>query len=146
MFLRDVLDGGRPVLLFMHMPPFVMSPDDPASSSCVPPEPRRALLELCRTSGVRAIACGHLHIYRHMCWSDIDIVWAPGTSFVTTERWHQRLGTFPRAGYVAWTIDGQTLSHRVIEPPRMITMDLGLWSDTHGTTTKLPPLHGRVGT
>ncbi|MGE0701337.1 MAG: metallophosphoesterase [Hyphomicrobiaceae bacterium] len=141
-FLADALGtrDARPVLLFMHMPPFV---DDPAdakpTTSCIPFEARMPFLETCLAGGVRAIACGHLHVYRRMEWRGIEIVWAPCTSFVHIAKWQKHFGGFARAGYVEWTLDGDRHTHRLVEPPRLITHDMGLWSDAFGTTTKLPP-------
>ena len=141
-FLNDALDSrdDRPVLLTMHMPPFVDTADDPkVTTSSVVPEARAALLETCRAGGVRAIACGHLHVHHQKEWSGIDIVWGPCTSFVNMAQWHGRLGKFPRAGYMEWLLDGDAFSHRLVQPVRMISHDMGLWSELHGTTTKLPP-------
>jgi len=142
-FLGAVLAsrGARPVLVFMHMPPFVDDPADPRpTTQCIPFEGRLAFLEMCRTGGVQAIACGHLHVYRHMTWEGIDIVFAPGTSFVNIAKRLEQFGTFARSGYVEWTLDGAEISHRLVEPPRLFTHDTGLWSDLYGTVTKLPPL------
>ncbi|MGE0766285.1 MAG: metallophosphoesterase [Hyphomicrobiaceae bacterium] len=131
---------GRPVLIFMHMPPFVDDPEDPgATTSCIPFEGRLQFLETCLQGGVRAIACGHLHVYRRMTWQGMDIVWAPCTSFVNIAKWLKRFGGFARSGYVEWTLDGTSISHRLLEPPRLFTHDTGLWSDRYGTVTKLPP-------
>lgn len=141
-FLRDALATreGRPVLVFMHMPPFVDDPhDERPTTSAIPFEARLAFLEACSAGGVRAIACGHLHVYRRMMWRDIEIVWAPCTSFVHIARWQKHFGGFARAGYVEWTLEGDAISHRLVEPPLLVTHDMGLWSDKHGTTTKLPP-------
>lgn len=140
-FLADALAtrGHRPVLLVMHIPPFVeTAEDDKPNTSSIVPEARMAFLEACRFGGVRAIACGHLHVHRQMEWCGIEIVWAPCTSFVNMSRWHSRLGKFPRSGYVEWLLDGVNFSHSLIEPARMISHDMGLWFDQHGSTTKLP--------
>jgi 3',5'-cyclic AMP phosphodiesterase CpdA len=141
-FLLDALGsrGERPVLLFMHMPPFVDDAADAGpSTSCIPAESRMTLLETCHAGGVAAIACGHLHVYRQMQWRGIDIVWAPCTSFVHIRRWQAHFGGFARAGFIEWHLDGRAISHRLVEPAGLITHDMGLWSDTHGTTTRLPP-------
>jgi 3',5'-cyclic AMP phosphodiesterase CpdA len=143
-FLADALAtrGARPVLLFMHMPPFVDEAEDQRpTTSCIPFETRLTFLETCSLGGVRQIACGHLHVYRQMRWREIDIVWAPCTSFVHIARWQKHFGAFARSGYVEWTLDRDRLSHRLVEPPRLVTHDMGLWSDAFGTTTKLPPIH-----
>ena len=141
-FLGHVLEtrGARPVLLMMHMPPFVETAEDPKiTTSSVVPEARAALLEACRTGGVRAIACGHLHVHHQKSWSGIDIVWGPCTSFVDMSKWFNQLGKFARSGYVEWVLDGAAFAHSLVQPVHMISHDMGLWSGQHGTTTKLPP-------
>ena len=141
-FLRHALAtrGDRPVLVFMHMPPFVDDPEEPqATTSSIPFSGRLDFLETCSRGGVRAIACGHLHVYRRMTWRDIEIVWAPCTSFVNIAKWQRHFGGFARSGYVEWTLEGHQVSHRLVEPPRLFTHDTGLWSDKYGTVTKLPP-------
>ena len=58
----------------------------------------------------------------------MEIVWAPATSFFNiVERQHAGMGV-PRAGYVEWTLTGRTLSHRLVEPPLMLTHDVGAWN------------------
>ena len=85
------------------------------------------------------IACGHLHVYRRMQYRGIEIVWAPATSFFNiVEKQHSGLGV-PRAGYVEWTLEGRSIEHRLVEPPLMITHDVGAWNAAHGSTTKMPP-------
>ena len=88
-FLAEALSrrGGRPVMLFMHMPPFDGDPDDPKpTTACVSHAARLRLLHACRQGGVKVIACGHLHVYRQMQWEGIDIVWAPATAMVSPKR------------------------------------------------------------
>lgn len=142
MFMESSLKGraGRPVMLFQHVPPFDKTPEDAAPSNlAVPHATRRWLLDLCLGNGVAVIACGHLHVYRHIEYRGIQIVWAPATSFVNiTEKQHAGLGV-PRAGYIEWTLDGRSVSHRLIEPPLMITHDIGRWNTEHGSAAKLPP-------
>ncbi|MES2710252.1 MAG: metallophosphoesterase [Pseudomonadota bacterium] len=85
--LRDMLGtrGKRPVMLFMHMPPFDMDPDDPTRTTSVIPHPgRAALLDICVANGVKVICCGHLHIYRQMRHRGIRIIWAPATAMSTS--------------------------------------------------------------
>jgi 3',5'-cyclic AMP phosphodiesterase CpdA len=142
-FLADALAsrGERPVLLVMHMPPFVTAADDPRiSTDSVVPEARGDLLDLCRGGGVRAIACGHLHVHHVLDWHGIAIVWAPCTSFVNMAEWLKALNTLPRAGYVEWQLDDRAFTHALIEPERMISHDIGRWIERHATTIKLPAL------
>ena len=131
---------GRPVMLFQHLPPFEEAPDDTAfTAMAVPAAPRKRLLDTCLQGGVAVIACGHLHVYRQMHYAGIDIVWAPATSFFNiVDKQRRGLGV-PRAGYVEWTLEGTAATHRLIEPPLMITHDIGAWNAAHGSTTNMPP-------
>jgi 3',5'-cyclic AMP phosphodiesterase CpdA len=133
--------GGRPVMVFVHMPPFDGDPDDAAfSTSTIPHAARGAFLEACATGGVKVIACGHLHVYRRLRHRGMEIVWAPPTAMVDVRRVQRKRRRFPRPGYVAWTLDGRRATHRLVEPPRMIVMDVSGWTATSGgTTTNLPP-------
>lgn len=134
--------GERPVMLFIHMPPFDGDPDDPKpTTACVPHPARGRLLRACREGGVQVIACGHLHVYREMAWEGIRIVWAPPTAMVDVRRWQDRLGCFPRPGYVEWTLEGPQARHRLVQPPRMFVVDMSGWTaQSGGTVTTLPPL------
>ncbi len=131
---------GRPVMLFQHLPPFENDADDTGfTTAAVPYAPRVQLLETCLRHGVAAIACGHLHVYRQMQYRGIQIVWAPATSFFNIVEKQQRGLTVPRAGYIEWSLKGRAISHRLVEPPLMITHDVGAWNAAMGSTTKLPP-------
>ena len=131
--------GGRPVLLFQHMPPFLKDPDDATFTSlAIPHAVRGPLLDICVAGGVHTIACGHVHVHHRATYRGIDIVWAPATSFFNIiERQHAGFG-IPRPGYLEWTLDGEAVSWRLIEPPLMLTHDVGLWNKAHGSTTKMP--------
>lgn len=140
-FLAEALASreGRPVFLFQHMPPFLKDPADAAFTAlAVPHAVRGRLLETCVAGSVRVIACGHIHIYQRSSYQGIDIVWAPATSFFNIVQ-QQDLGRgVPRAGYIEWTLRGTEISHRLVEPPLMITHDVGAWNAAHGSTTKMP--------
>jgi len=133
--------GGRPVMVFVHMPPFDGDPGDATfSTSTIPHVARGAFLDACATGGVKVIACGHLHVYRRLRHRGMEIVWAPPTAMVDVRRVQRKRRRFPRPGYVAWTLDGLRATHRLVEPPRMIVMDVSGWTATSGgTTTNLPP-------
>jgi 3',5'-cyclic AMP phosphodiesterase CpdA len=132
--------GGRPAMLFQHMPPFENDADDTAfTTAAVPHAARGRLLDTCVRYGVSVIACGHLHVYRQMEYRGIEIVWAPATSFFNIVEKQQRGLMVPRAGYIEWTLKGYAISHRLIEPPLMITHDVGAWNAAMGSTTRLPP-------
>jgi 3',5'-cyclic AMP phosphodiesterase CpdA len=141
-FLARALDErrDRPVLLFQHMPPFLRTADETTPSQLAIPIPaRRRLLDLCAAGGVSVIACGHVHVYNQTTWEGIDIVWAPATSFFNIVERTKHGFNVPRAGYLEWTLEGTTARHRLIEPPLMLTHDVGVWNAAHGSTTKMPP-------
>jgi 3',5'-cyclic AMP phosphodiesterase CpdA len=132
--------AGRPAMLFQHLPPFENDADDTRfTTAAVPFAPRGRLLETCVRHGISVITCGHLHVYRQMQCRGIQIVWAPATSFFNIVEKQQRGLMVPRAGYVEWTLNGHAISHRLVEPPIMITHDVGAWNAAMGSTTKLPP-------
>ena len=136
--LRD--RAGRPVMLFQHLPPFEEDPEDSRfTSAAVPHAPRTRLLATCVRHEVAVIACGHLHVYRQMDYRGIQIVWAPATSFFNIVDKQQRGLRVPRAGYVEWTLRSGSAAHRLVEPPLMITHDVGAWNIANGSTTKMPP-------
>lgn len=147
-FLLDALASrdGRPVLIALHMPPFGDDPEDSRiTAHCVPPEPRRRLLEHCLQGGggVQAIAAGHIHRYSVADWHGIAVVTAPPTAFVNLPK-PPALAPRRRAGFLEWTSDGSTLGHTLVEPPRFLTLDASSWTDAAGTSTNLPerPLAG----
>ncbi|MDB5316383.1 MAG: hypothetical protein JWO24_2227 [Rhodospirillales bacterium] len=140
--LREALAtrGKRPVMLFMHMPPFDKDPTDPTrTTSVVPFQARATLLDLCAESGVKVICCGHLHIYRRLRHRGMEIVWAPATAMVDVARGLRLRRRFPRPGYVEWTLDGTRAAHRLVEPERMFVIDMTRWTHANGlTVTGLP--------
>ena len=143
-FFRAMLAdrAGRPVMVFVHMPPFERDVNDAkATTSYIPHAARGAFLELCLAGGVKVICCGHLHVYRRQLYRGMQIVWAPPTAMVGIRRGMSKWRRFPRPGYVAWTLDGPTATHELIEPPRMFVIDMTGWSSANagGTVTTLPP-------
>ena len=140
-FLENALRdrNGRAVMLVQHLPPFEEDPeDDKFTTAAVPHAPRKRLLETCVRHEVAVIACGHLHVYRQMAYRGIQSVWAPATSFFNIVEKQQRGLGLPRAGYVEWMLEDRSIAHRLVEPPLMITHDVGAWNATMGSTTKLP--------
>lgn len=142
-FLKEALGtrGKRPVMVFIHMPPFDRDPADPKTTTSVIPFPARgAFLDTCASGGVKVIACGHLHIYRRVRHRGMEIVWAPPTAMVDVRRGLTQRRRFPRPGYVEWTLDGRRATHRLIEAERMFVIDMSGWTArSGGTVTTLPP-------
>lgn len=141
-FLDEALAArdGRPVLLFLHLPPFLDDPDDPRiTTHCLMPEPRRWLLDRCRSGGVAAIAAGHIHRHTVSDWQGIPIVTAPATAFVNVPADPPASMLPLRTGYLRWRFDGETLGHQVIRPRLFLSTDASNWTETARTTTTLPP-------
>ena len=131
---------GRSAMIFQHLPPFENNVDDNAfTTAAVPHAPRLRLLETFVRHNVAVIACGHLHVYRQLQYQGMQIVWAPATSFFNIIEKQRRGQGVPRAGYIEWCLNDRGISHRLVEPPLMITHDVGAWNAAHGSTTKLPP-------
>eukprot|EP01037_Dinobryon_pediforme_P015251 gene15251-15398_t len=127
---------GRPVLVFVHIPPFAGDPEDAAfTTASMPLEPRRRFLETCVASGVKMIACGHVHTYRRQRYRGIPIICAPGTAFVSVPRKRPRGWVMPRAGYLEWTLSGRRIQHRLVEPKLFITHETSNWTATEKSTT-----------
>jgi 3',5'-cyclic AMP phosphodiesterase CpdA len=131
--------GPRPVVVFMHMPPFYTTAADTTRTTAAVPFPARArFLDLCHGGGVKMIACGHLHVYRTLEHRGLPIVWAPTTAMVGMEKQWLQWKTWARPGYIIWRLDGGTISHELVEPRLMIAQDTSRWTDIGGTTTNMP--------
>jgi 3',5'-cyclic AMP phosphodiesterase CpdA len=142
-FLNEALASRRDnrKLVLIHMPPFEDDPADEAFTTMSVPFPaRQAFFDACVRGGVRAIACAHVHVHRALSHRGLQIVWAPTTAFVNIARQIRSSYGFPRAGYIEWTLDGDAISYRLVEPPEMITQDVGRWNDVYGSTITMPPL------
>lgn len=148
-FFREALGSrdGRPVMVFVHIPPFDEDPGDAKKTTSVIPFPARGgFLDACAAGGVKIVACGHLHVYRHHVYRGMDIVWAPPTAMVDMKKWLSRFGRLPRPGYVEWVLDGTTATHRLVEAERMFMIDMTGWTaGNNATTTTLPPWTGLRG-
>ncbi|MDQ0474222.1 metallophosphoesterase family protein [Labrys wisconsinensis] len=103
-----------PTALFLHKPPFLISPhEDTAISAAMPPAARVRLWDLARRHGVRLIGCGHRHEYRAVLHDGILTVWAPTTSALLDEA-TAPLEPRPFAGVVDYAFIGGTVVHRCI--------------------------------
>lgn len=145
-FLREALASrdDRHVFVLLHMPPFAGDVEDARfTTACLPHAARAEFLGLCAAGGVRAIACGHLHVYRQMQHRGMPIIWAPATAMVNARRGLEQDGRLPRPGYLEWRLhaDGRA-EHRLVEPERMFVIDMTGWTERNAasTTTTLPPM------
>lgn len=76
----------RPVLLALHKPLFLQSPDETeVTATSINPEPRARLLRRLQDSPMRAVISGHLHCHRDVVRDGVRHVWAPSTAFLVRE-------------------------------------------------------------
>jgi 3',5'-cyclic AMP phosphodiesterase CpdA len=141
-FLEQALAtrGKLNAMVFAHMPPFEsdhLSPEKP--TSYIPIKARAKFLDSCANAGVKAIACGHKHVYRKVRHRGMDIIWAPATAMVDVNNELARRGTFARPGYVEWILGPRKATHTLVEPERMFAIDMTGWTKRNGgTVTTLP--------
>jgi 3',5'-cyclic AMP phosphodiesterase CpdA len=141
-FLQEALAGRgkRRAMVFAHMPPFERDHLSPANpTSYIPIEARAMFLDICADAGVKVIACGHKHVYRKVRHRGMDIVWAPATAMVDVKHPLAKRGSFPRPGYLEWTLTERSATHVLVEPQRMFVIDMTGWTRRNGgTVTSLP--------
>lgn len=69
----------------------------------------------------------------------MQIVTAPGTSFVNAGLLPTPDPAASRTGYLRWAFDGQSLRHSVVRPRLCQSVDMSNWAEAAKTTTSLPP-------
>lgn len=146
-FLESALAarGQRPVLLFLHKPLFLDSPDEQLRGSmCVLPAVRERLLALLGPGGVRQVSSGHLHAYGERQVGEVGCVWCPTTAFIDPLR-ARPTNAVRRAGFVEWLLEGETISHRFVQPGLFGNLDITNWTHHRGTSINLPPRPLRGG-
>jgi 3',5'-cyclic AMP phosphodiesterase CpdA len=136
----------RPVLLFMHKPLYTREPHETAfNKSAIDPNSRERLWTMLRGSPVKAVASGHVHVYKRVGAHGIEFVWCPATSFVVTWDGKDVYDGVRRAGYLEFDLSPPTpsdpapIAHRLVEPAQMVNYDLRNWFREHGSTVHLPP-------
>lgn len=148
LFLEQIAEGasGRALGIFLHKPLFLRDPEETDQRlSALPPEGRGRLLQLCVRQGVRFVASGHLHCYRSMRHGGLRLLWAPGTSFISTEKTTPAPRALRRAGYLDYRFEGRRFSVALVEPPRFVSHDYRNWFRAKGSTVHLPPRPLRAG-
>ena len=84
----DWLDGElarttEPILLVLHKPLFLQSPDETeTTATSINPGPRERLMRRLRAASVKVVVSGHLHCRRDMVHDGRRYVWAPSTAFL----------------------------------------------------------------
>jgi 3',5'-cyclic AMP phosphodiesterase CpdA len=107
-------NGRRPVALFVHKPPFLISPEEPDNGSAtMPASIRGRFWSLAKDHGVRLVGCGHRHEYRAVLVDGILTVWAPTTSLLLDEA-TPPLRPYAYPGLVEYAFCGRSVMHRPI--------------------------------
>lgn len=113
--------GREPVALFVHKPLFIDSPDsDPAGPGCTPPAPRKALLGLIETSGVRLVVSGHLHQHRDFTLKGVRYLWLPAIAFAAAKL----LGGDPACGLAVLEFSDDAVEVCIERPVGLVSHDL----------------------
>ncbi len=78
--------ASRPILLALHKPLFLQSPDETETTAkSLNPGPRARLLRRLGGAAVRVVVSGHLHCHRDLMRAGVRHVWAPSTAFLLSE-------------------------------------------------------------
>jgi 3',5'-cyclic AMP phosphodiesterase CpdA len=79
----ELASSTAPILLALHKPLFLQSPDEAeTTASSINPEPRERLLRRLRSAPVKVVVSGHLHCHRDVVREGLRCVWAPSTAFL----------------------------------------------------------------
>lgn len=104
----------RPIALFVHKPPFLVSPDETTTfSAAMPIACRERFWSLVKRHDVQLIGCGHRHEYRCVAVDGVLIVWAPTTTELLSED-TPPLVPHAHAGLVEYLFSGRSVVHRPI--------------------------------
>jgi 3',5'-cyclic AMP phosphodiesterase CpdA len=123
--VEQVTRARRPIAIFMHKPPFLVSFDEETESSLtIPAAVRARLRSLVTDSNVRLIACGHTHEYREYALGALKVVWAPSTAFILLQKIGQpRAGDLKELGFIEHCFSGTLHSHRLVQPAGLTLYD-----------------------
>ena len=118
---------GKPVVLFLHKPLYLNSPEDPelAASAIryIPMPARSRLVEMLRAADLRLVASGHVHQRRDFTYRHIRHVWAPSAGFIIPDAKQEVIGT-KEVGLVEYRFQPDSFEVRHVSAPGQIDIDL----------------------
>jgi 3',5'-cyclic AMP phosphodiesterase CpdA len=115
--------ASRPVLLALHKPLFLQSPDEAGmTASSVNPAPRARLLRRLQGAPVQVVVSGHLHCHRDVVRDGLRQVWAPSTAFVLREPVDATANSI--VGILSVELDGHGARVELIDVPGLVAHDL----------------------
>lgn len=119
--------GGRPVVLFLHKPLFLNTPEDPelaATAIRYIPEPSRSrLLKILAAVDLRLVASGHVHQRRDFAFRHVRHVWAPAAGFIIPDSKQEVIGS-KEVGLVEYRFRPDAFEVRHVRAPGQIDVDL----------------------
>ena len=79
----ELAASSSPILLALHKPLFLQSPDEAEiTATSINLEPRTRLLRRLRQAPVKVVVSGHLHCQRDVVHEGVRYLWAPSTAFL----------------------------------------------------------------
>ena len=119
--------NGKPVVLFLHKPLYLNSPDDPelvaTSIRYVPMPARSHLVEMLRAVDLRLVASGHIHQRRDFTFGHIRHIWAPSAGFIISDKRQEVIG-IKEVGLVEYRFQPDSFEVRHVRAPGQIDVDL----------------------
>ncbi len=119
--------NGKPVVLFLHKPLYLNSPDDPelvaTSIRYVPMPARSHLVEMLRAVDLRLVASGHIHQRRDFTFGHIRHIWAPSAGFIISDARQEVIG-IKEVGLVEYRFQPNGFEVRHVRAPGQIDVHL----------------------
>jgi alkaline phosphatase D len=118
--------AGRPVMLFMHKPPYLEDfHEERDDSMAIPSAARARLRALVAGSSLRLIACGHRHEFRSYSGlpGEPAIMWAPPVSFLISKATPPVPDPVNQPGCVLHTLIGQRVISQLLAPAALERFD-----------------------
>lgn len=139
-WLEGAVAGGHgPVALFLHKPLFRHGPADKTVDSLfTPPLPRRRLLDMLETRGLRLVVSGHVHQERRTTVEGIDHVWLPSAAFTFPDSRQETIGR-KRVGAAALVLNGRSSEVTFERPEGLRDLELKVRPQTDPRKTRPRP-------
>ncbi len=119
--------NGKPVVLFLHKPLYLNSPDDPelvaTSIRYVPMPARSHLVKMLRAVDLRLVASGHIHQRRDFTFGHIRHIWAPSAGFIISDARQEVIG-IKEVGLVEYRFQPNGFEVRHVRAPGQIDVHL----------------------